>query len=197
MRAHNLRCLVQGALVCVVLLVGGQGAAAFPQESGRENDAAAMREFTQGVARYVALRARLEEPLPAFDDARRDAWSVMLTRRYLGSAIRTARGRAGISDIFTAPVAAMFRGLIAEAIYDEDIEGLVDGDLGRDGALVDLVVNEPLPAWAIEAVPDALLTRLPPLPDAIEYGVVGGSLILWDSHAEILVDALPGAFWAD
>jgi hypothetical protein len=155
-----------------------------------------MGEFTQGISRYVALRARFEEPLPSFD-ARRSPWSLMLTRRYLASAIRTARAHAHIGDILTPSVAAMFRTLITDTIYEIDIEGLGDGDLEAEDELVDLAVNEPLPAWSMAAVPEALLTRLPNLPDAIEYRVVGGSLVLWDSHAEILIDALPGAFWAE
>lgn len=195
MRSH--RCLACSALACVVLLAGLQGAAAFPQEPAGGSDAAAMREFTQRIARYAGLRARFEEPLPLFDDTRRDAWSVMLTRRYLASAIRTARARAGMGDIFAAPVDAMFRKAITDAVYAVDIEGLVGGDLGTEDAFVDLAVNEPVPAWAMEEVPETLLGRLPALPEAIEYRVVGGSLILWDSHAEILVDALPGAFWAE
>jgi hypothetical protein len=88
----------------------------------------------------------------------------------------------------------MFRDVIAQAIYDVDIEGLVDEDLEAAGFLVDLVVNEPVPAWALQDVPDALHRRLPALPDAIEYRVVDGNLILWDTHAEIVIDALPNAF---
>lgn len=197
MRMRRFRCLVRAALACAVLFAGWQGAAALPQERGGGGDAAAMREFTQRIARYVGLRARFEEPLPAFDDPRRDEWSVMLTRRYLASAIRTARGRVGMGDIFMAPVEAMFRKTITDAIYTADIEGLVGGDLGAEGAPVDLAVNEPVPVWAMTEVPEGLLARLPALPQAIEYRVVGGSLILWDSRAEILVDALPGAFWAE
>jgi hypothetical protein len=189
--------LVPGALACVVLFAWWQGAAALSQQTAGRNDAEATREFTQGIARYVALRARSEEPLPSFDDPRRDPWSVMLTRRYLASAIRTARAQAGMGDIFTPRVAAMFRGVIADAIFSADIGGLVGGDLKAEGALADLVVNEPVPAWAMEDVPEELLARLPALPETIEYRMVGASLILWDSRAEILVDALPGAFWAD
>jgi hypothetical protein len=78
-----------------------------------------------------------------------------------------------------------------------EIEGLVGGDFEAGDAPVDLVVNEPVPGWAMDDVPVALLARLPSLPEAVEYRVVGGSLVLWDSHAEILVDALLGAFWAE
>jgi hypothetical protein len=119
---------------------------------------------------------------------------LLLARRYLASAIRTARSYAHQGDIFTPPVAVMFRDVIAQAIYDVDIEGLVDEDLEAAGFLVDLVVNEPVPAWALQDVPDALRGRLPALPDAIEYRVVDGNLILWDTHAEIVIDALPNAF---
>jgi hypothetical protein len=35
---------------------------------------------------------------------------------------------------------------------------------------------------------------LPPLVPAVEYRIVDGALILWDTRAEIVIDALPGAF---
>lgn len=50
-------------------------------------------------------------------------------------------------------------------------------------------------AWAMETVPHALLDRFPSLPAAIEYRIVNGYLILWDIHAEIVIDALPDGFW--
>jgi hypothetical protein len=153
--------------------------------SGR---AAALRVFSERVDRYVWLRAKCEDPLPSFD-LRRDPWSLLLTRRYLASAIRTARTQARAGDIFSPPVADLFRVTIREAIYERDIEGVV-----KDETVVDLIVNEPIPDWALSPVPGALLEMLPPLPDAIEYRMVGGALILWDMHAQILIDGLPYAF---
>lgn len=85
----------------------------------------------------------------------------------------------------------MLREDIGEAIHELDIEGLLDEDF--DIALVDLVVTERVPRWAMRPVADVLLERLPPLPGAIEYRLVGDALILWDVHAEILIDALPRA----
>lgn len=78
------------ALACAWLLAGDQRVAARIQT---DVDAVARRAFAERVERYAMLRARLEEPLPAFD-ARRDPWSLLLTRRYLASAIRAARPRA-------------------------------------------------------------------------------------------------------
>ena len=193
MRIRRTRELVRWVLVCAGLLTGWQGAAALRQATADAGRVAAMRTFAEGTERYARLRARLEEPLPSFD-ARPDSWSLMLTRRYLASAIRTARSHARQGDIFMPPIAQLFRGLIGDAIYNVDIEGLVVDNPEGTNMLVDVEVNEPVPVWALQDLPDALLQRLPALPDAIAYRMVGGSLILWDMHAEIVVDALPGAF---
>jgi hypothetical protein len=67
---------------------------------------------------------------------------------------------------------------------------MVDSPVGMGDFLVDLVVNEPVPEWAMTKLPAALLAVLPALPDAIEYRLVDGALILWDVHAEILIDWL-------
>lgn len=180
---------VCGPLACAWLVVAAaQGQQSLPPNAG-------LQSFHENVARYAALRARLEEPLPRFDDPRRDEWSVMLMRRYLASAIRTARRGAEPGVIF-APAAATLREILARAIYEIDIEGLVDVVPGEDGFVLDLALNEPIPAWALKPVPRPLLERLPPLPVAIEYRLAAGALILWDTHAEILIDALPDAFVA-
>jgi hypothetical protein len=180
---------MRAALVCVWLIAAAaQGQQPLPPDAG-------LQSFDENVARYAALRAGLEEPLPAFDDPRRDGWSVMLMRRYLASAIRTARRGVEPGEVF-APAAGAFRDTIARAIYAIDIEGLVDVGPGEDGFVLDLVLNEPIPVWALLPVPQPLLERLPPLPAAIEYRIAAGALILWDTHAEILIDALPDAFVA-
>jgi hypothetical protein len=193
MRISSRPRTVRWALACVWIVAGWHGAAALPQGPAGIDRATVVQTFTERTERYVRLRARLEDPLPSFDP-RRDPWSLMLTRRYLASAIRTARSSAHQGDIFTPPVAQLFRELIADAVYDVDIEGLVDEEFEAADFAVDVAVNEPVPAWAIQDVPEPLLRRLPTLPDAIAYRIVGGTLTLWDMHAEIVIDALPDAF---
>lgn len=175
---------------CFAPLEGDQRAAA---QEPAEVDAAARTQFAERIDRYSTLRARLEEPLPAFD-APRESWSVFLARRYLASAIRAARPRARIGDIFTPEAAALFRSTVDRAVYELDLEGLVDEELDDADFLVDLIVNEPVPKWALQPLPAALVERLPVLPEAIHYARVGTSLIVWDAHAQILIDALPDAF---
>ena len=192
MRITSTHRVIEGALVCVCLFAV-QRAAAAPQATGAINTVDARKTLNARVDRYAWLRARLGEPLPSLD-ARRDSWSLLLTRRYLASTIRTARPDARVGHIFIPPVAKMFRTLITQAIYDVEIEGLVQNSLQAPDFIVDVVVNEPVPAWALEEVPAVLRQRFPPLPTAIEYRIVNGSLVLWDMHAEIVIDALPNAF---
>jgi hypothetical protein len=186
--------VVRRTRVCGVLACAWLTVAAAPGQQHRPPDPG-LQSFHDSVARYAALRARLEEPLPAFDDPRRDGWTQLLIRRYLASAIRTARRGAEPGCVF-GPAARLFREEITRAIYEIDIEGLVDVGPGEDGFVLDLALNEPIPAWALLPVPKPLLERLPRLPVAIEYRIAAGALILWDTHAEILIDALPDAFVA-
>lgn len=176
-------------LGCAFAPIPGVGA-----QIANADRAAIVETFNAAIQRYTSLRARLEEPLPPFD-SRRDGWSLLLQRRYLASAIRTARSRALLGDTFNPLAAAQIRRDIAEAVYEIDIEGLADGH--SDADLVDLTANEPIPAWAMQPAPRVLLERLPALPDAIEYRLVGDALILWDPHAEILIDAVPDALRGD
>lgn len=177
-----------GLLGWAAILGAWSGAAAFAQAG--DDHRAAARIFTERVDRYARLRARLEEPLPPFD-ARRDPWSLLLTRRYLASAIRMARVSAQPGDIFGPPVDGLFREEITRAMYELDLEGLVNG--GGEERL-DLMINEPVPDWALGPVPRRLLRRLPAVPAGMSYRIACGALVLWDEHAEVLIDALPDAF---
>ena len=134
-----------------------------------------------------------EAPLPAFDGPLGDPWALLIARRYLASAMRTARRQVAPGCIF-APAGEVFRDTIARAIEEIDLEGIVDEGGGSLDFALDLTLNEPIPAWAISPVPAPLLDRLPLLPAGIEYRIAVGALILWDTHAEILIDALPDAF---
>jgi antitoxin (DNA-binding transcriptional repressor) of toxin-antitoxin stability system len=193
MAAFRASTYIRSALAGGCLLVAAVGSPSALQVAAPPDPR--LESFDAAVARYAALRARIQEPLPDFDDPRRDDWTRLLMRRYLASAIRTARREAEPGAIF-APAAGTFREIIARAIYEVDIEGLVDLVPGEDGFVLDLALNEPVAARAMSPMPRPLLERLPPLPAAIEYRIAGGALILWDAHAEILIDALPDAFVA-
>ena len=184
---------VRAIVVCACLVMAAPGLA----NAGQDHNAAAdvaLPAFDARIARSAALRTKFEAALPAFDDPRRDSWTLLLARRYLASAMRTARRPAEQGCIF-GPAAEVFRDTITGALDEIDMEGLVD-EGGASALALDLTLNEPIPAWALSPLPGPLLEGLPPLPAAIEYRIAGGALILWDTHAEILIDALPDAFVA-
>jgi hypothetical protein len=191
MQTSNTRRYFHWAVACACLLAF-QAAASAVQTPDTADAAGALQAFNARVNHYVRLRERLEEPLPSFD-IRRDPWSLMLTRRFLASAIRSARSDARIGDVFTPAVGHMFRGLIRNGARSVG-EGGPAYKEPLDDLLVDVAINEPIPRWAMKSIPAALLQRLPPLPAEVEYRVVGDALVLWDLDAEIVIDALPGAF---
>jgi hypothetical protein len=145
-------------------------------------------EFADRVDQYVSLRARLAAPLPPIDGSR--GWSSLLGKRYLASALRAARSEAQQGDLFTPPVAAMFRDRLAMLTAAERLlPGLAAGDEGTPL----LLVNEPLADEWMTPVPPRALHALPALPNGLVYRFVHADLILWDAYAEIVVDVLPDA----
>ena len=57
------------------------------------------------------------------------------------------------------------------------------------------VVNEPLPQSATHEMPIVLLWALPALVENVDYRIVNCYfLVLWDIHANLVVDYIPNAF---
>lgn len=149
--------------------------------------------FEDRVSAYAALRERiLSGPLPPLEG--RTSISVLLTRTSLASGIRAARAGALSGDIF-GPVANEFRCLISEALRGRDIDA-VPRDIDEEMPPM-LSINEPYPIGPSHRVPWMVAARLGPLPEYIQYRVVGGDLVLWDAYAAIVIDVLPDAFSRD
>lgn len=179
------------AAACAVLFTWTHAAAGFQEPAGGAEEA--LRAFHNGVNLYAALHHKFEGPLPPRVPAR-DTFSALVARRYLASAIRTARMSARPGDIFDPAAARVFRAMIAEVFSAPGGAALAD-EFRRRAAhpVADPVVNEPYPMEAAAVVPDPILQRLPTLAGDVEYRAVNADLILWDVHAEIVVDVLPDA----
>jgi hypothetical protein len=154
-----------------------------------------LEEFVMRVDTYVRLHQRLEAAFPALEDTR-DPFSRLLNKRYLASAIRSARRHVKEGNIFGPPVEEMFRARIADAMHGRDVAVVVGPCAGEPWGPADLVLNEPLGEGASCPVPVLLLEALPPVPGGLEYRVVGPDLVLWDVHAEIVIDVLRDALRA-
>jgi hypothetical protein len=161
-------------------------------------DLVAAQAFEDRVAQYVTLHRLLEGPLPPLRMAR-DMTRNQASMKALALRIQLARARAQQGDIITADAARLFKRSIDsaltrtqwEAIFDEmamDEEGIpVTPPVLR----VDMEWPEQVP---FDFVPPQLLRVLPPLPAELQYRIIGRALVLWDHHANLIVDFLPGAF---
>jgi hypothetical protein len=109
--------------------------------------------------------------------------------------IRSSLATTSRRSVFGAPVEDMFRTRIADAIAGRDIAVVVGPceDEEASGG-IDPVINEPFREQGSCPVPLLLLEALPPVPGGIEYRVVGPDLVLWDVHADIVIDVLTEAF---
>ena len=113
----------------------------------------------------------------------------------LAQKIRGERIRARPGDLFTPDLAAVFRRRIAEACgenferaYEVANEATPDLRSWRPR------VNGSYPEGAAYAmVLPQLLCALPELPEELQYRFWGRYLILWDYHANVIVDVLPNA----
>lgn len=155
----------------------------------------AILAFEQRVTTYVALHRRLEGPLPPVEVSE-DMRVVRAAMDALARQIRAARKKARQGDLFAPDVARTLRHKIASCLTPPDLELIVSDQKDHGGfPSPRLYVNA---AWPEQVpfifVPPTLLASLPPLPPELEYRIIRRSLVLWDHHADLIVDVLPAAF---
>ena len=197
-----------GTLIAAVLLLspGHRAAAQLPPLAGCPGDARTILEdvvatqtFQERVAAYVTLHQLLEGPLPPLVVGR-DLGPVRSAMRALQMRVQTARIGARQGEIITPQVERMFRRNIAACLTREEWAALFAemkyDEQGRPVAAPPaLHVNTAWPKEVgFEFVPPQLLQVLPRLPAELQYRIIGRDLVLWDHHADLIVDFLPGAF---
>lgn len=157
-------------------------------------DNIATLAFEQSVGDYAALHRLLEVKLPALDVST-DMRVVHGAMDALAGRIQVARKDARQGDVFTPPVARMFRRRILMCLGPEDMEAVL-AEHQQDEAYVvpPLQANTIWPPQVpFNFMPPQLLAALPPLPPELQYRIIGRSLVLWDHHANLIVDFLQAA----
>ena len=181
------RALVTAALAASCAGVGVAAA----QEVGRPD---ALQLFDERIAAYADLHQRLDAVFPAWEPSD-DVSRIDRRRAYLASAIRRERPDARQGAIFEPAVAAVLRGIIAEALSEVDVELLLRSlyDECDIPAGYRPQVHAGYPSWATHGIPFVLLTELPALPSGIYYRLIDHDLLLWDLDANLIIDVLPEA----
>ena len=156
---------------------------------------AELATFQSRLDQYVEMHRRVEGPLPPLavttnmDDVHRlmDALRVR---------IRAERKGQAQGYLFSAGLVTVLRERIATVMTADDIRNAMeDIDEHMPPNMHPVRVNEALPEDApFGMVPPQALRELPSLPDELRYVVLSKAILIWDQHANLVVDVAPGLF---
>ena len=193
-------------LLAVLLLSAGIGAAPQVPPLAPPNQTQPMvqeivsaQAFEERVNQYVTLHRLLERPLPPLRPTL-DMTQIQGSMRALAVRIQQARANAQQGDLITPDVGRMFRRRIATCLSPDEWAAIFADNAGEEedmetGPPPALRVNMEWPEHVLFGfVPPQLLAALPRLPPELQYRIIGNALVLWDHHANLIVDFLPGAF---
>jgi hypothetical protein len=153
----------------------------------------ALVGFRQRVDAYASLHRQLEQGQPPFATLK-GSRARRVANAYLSAAVKRARPQAREGDVF-GDAGMVFRLALLTALSDPAAAKLKERfDLEPSG-LVGLHprLHDALPDWAPDALPAAVLRYLPELPEDIEYRLLDHDLVLWDIHADLIIDVLRDA----
>jgi hypothetical protein len=183
-------------LIATALLIAGVGAVTAQSDVER-----AYTAFNGRIDAYVQMHRRIEGPVPPLTVSQ-DLTEV----RRLMTDVRRRIKHEGASEqgrYFTRDLTLVLRKQIATVMARKDVQELVDEVVEHTPPGMPAPrVYEPLPPDAPFAqIPPRLFKVLPTLPPELRYVVVGKALVLWDHHADLVIDIAPGlfdpkAFWS-
>lgn len=185
--------LALSALVMVMVGQPVQTESAPQPGSSPSGDLAAIKQFDDAIAQYLALRQALRSEVPG---PVKESTAVQLNNasNALAGAIQRSRAKAQAGAIFSDPVAAMIKRRINDAVRTGNLAAVLAG-IDDDGAASPApAVHVRLPASAqLATMPPSLLAVLPPLPRELEYRIVGRYLVLRDVDASLVLDYIADA----
>jgi hypothetical protein len=157
------------------------------------DEAAAIKQFDAAIAKYMAMRRNLRSEVSG---PVKNSSSSQVTNASdaLAGAIERARQGAQVGSIFSAPVAAVIKRRIADAVRTENLAPVL-ADIDDEGqAPMAPKVHLRLPVSAqMATMPASLLKVLPALPKELEYRILGRYLIIRDVDASLILDYIPAA----
>jgi hypothetical protein len=195
-RRHVMRNIILSAGLAMVLAPVVIPAASIHQASGPplQSERQSLGDFQRRVQQYAELHRRIEKtaPIPISKD-----WSqVRAAVDTLASRIRTERANATQGDVFTPTIERYFRLTLAECLesVDTDVLLTVMNEEGwKDFTLIPEVNGRWPEGVPLPSMPVHVLAVLPRLPPELEYRFMNRDLVLWDAHANVIVDYIKGA----
>jgi hypothetical protein len=150
-------------------------------------------DFINRVEGYARLRGDLDAKLPPLKPTDNPE-AILVHQQQLASSITGARKAASRGDIFTEPISVSFQKVIRARFNQPAGRDLSRTIRQGEPLQMTVRVNEIYPEGVpITTVPPTILQDLPKLPPRIEYRLVGGSLVLEDAMANLVVDYMNDA----
>ena len=159
------------------------------------NEAAELEAFTARLDIYVEVHRRLEGPLPPLK-AGKDMDEVFRLMAKLRGRIRAERRDHPQQPLVTPGMAIVLRNVVGRTLRIADLVDL-DQELFEHTptSMSPVCVNDQLPEGApFVMIAPQLLRALPPLPPELRYIALSRALVVWDHHADLVVDVVPGLF---
>ena len=200
-------------VVALVMLVGGfsgcgmltrdQGATVpkpvSPEQkaiaSPENPDSAIVADFNARLDNFVKKQRALLKRAPISEDAA--PAQIKARQEMLAEQLRAIRKNAKRGDIFTPPVAALFKRLMYPEVKGPDGKETKQALEEEDGEVAEvwLKVNGPWPdSEPLTTTPANILAVLPQLPKDVEYRIANKRhLVLRDVDANIIVDFIYNA----
>jgi hypothetical protein len=185
---------VQRALVTVLLAIlspaGAPEASAFSQKESVNPQAAAVHEFQQRLNDYLELREALSKKLKPLSTTP-SAAELTARQQALAAAIRAARKAARPGDLIPAAAAAQITHVCLEDFHFRNPQAK-RATLQEVSPAVRPAINRTFPEdAALPTVPPLLLSKLPQLPDNLQYRFFGRHIVILDGDTQIIVDYVP------
>jgi hypothetical protein len=154
---------------------------------------AEVAAFHTRLNTYVEMHRRLEGPLPPIQ-VTKDMDEVHRLMDQLRGRILAERGPRG--TLLTPALVDTFKQIIGSTLTLADIVNVSEELEEHTPPRMDKVrVNRPLPGNApFVTIPPPLLRALPELPPELRYVALSGALIIWDHHADLVLDIMPRLF---
>lgn len=151
-------------------------------------EARAVMEFEARLKDYLALHQKLEATLPGVPKQATPE-QVDKNQRALRALIKNARAGARPGEFFTPDMQAVVRRVLAAALAGPDGKGDEATIMDDNPAVANLNVNDRYPETIpFSTMPLQVLKTLPKLDEGLEYHFIGRRLVLFDTHASIILD---------
>ena len=158
-----------------------------------DRDYLVMSRFLTAVDAYVVEHHRLFAPLS--EEMMCLPEETLEQMNILAEVPREARPTPREGEIFTPDVAALFKRLLSTTFAGEESNvGDVMARIEKEALCASPVrVQEPPPRAVGRTLVPSFANGLPPLPEELEYRIVGRDLALVDVPSNLVVDVIRGA----